>query len=264
MNQPQQLHVSCDFQGYLVCQIPKDVMDVELKTKTKWGKFTLHTDQHTRTDKYRPWQKVGHHRIHARRRPSSHNITSRPHLNCSTDSDTFINSGPGLGYPPKTFIDSNTDNDLPLHIPNLEDYCRMCLTKRVRCTCKPMSDWNGELIDITQPDPPNPNNNAINDREDRQDQALPSDCSDQDNFWLGRTYDKVRPLSSLKPVPVLTLQKEMRTANGASIFTHTITGLRLLCKFSPPNLLQTGPKVSGLPQLHFRHPPQKTPKTQTI
>ena len=93
------------------------------------------------------------------------------------------------------------------HIPDLEDYCRTCLTKKVRCTCKPMSDWSGELIDITQLDPPNPNNTTTNDREDRQDQTLPSNWSDQDNFWSGKTYDKVRPLSSLKPVPVLPPSK---------------------------------------------------------
>ena len=70
-----------------------------------------------------------------------------------------------------------------------------------------MSNWSGELIDITQLDPPNPNNTTTNDGEDRQDQALPSDWSDQDNFWSGKTYDKVRPLSSLKPVPVLPPSK---------------------------------------------------------
>ena len=95
------------------------------------------------------------------------------------------------------------DDDLLPHIPDLEDYCRTCLTKKVRCTCKPMSNWGVELIDITQPDLPNPNNTTTSDREDGQDQVLPYDCGDQDNFWLGKTYDKVRPLSSLKPVPVL-------------------------------------------------------------
>ena len=54
MNQPQLLSISCNFQGFLVCQIPKEVIEVELKIKTKWGKFTLHTDQHTGTEKYRP------------------------------------------------------------------------------------------------------------------------------------------------------------------------------------------------------------------
>ena len=55
MNQPQPLSFSFDFQGYLVCQIPADALEVELKIKTKWGKLTLHTDQFTRTEKYRVW-----------------------------------------------------------------------------------------------------------------------------------------------------------------------------------------------------------------
>ena len=65
MSQPQPLSVNLDFQGFLVCQIPKDAVEVELKIKTKWGKFTLHTDQYARTEKYRTW-KVSHHRIHSK------------------------------------------------------------------------------------------------------------------------------------------------------------------------------------------------------
>ena len=87
----------------------------------------------------------------------------------------------GIGYPPKTFAGSDTDDDLPPHIPDIEDYCRTCLTKKVRCTCKPMSDWSVELNDITQPDPPDPNNNTTNDRDDEQDQALPSELE-----WPGQ------------------------------------------------------------------------------
>ena len=104
-----------------------------------------------------------------------------------------------MGFPPKVFIDSDTDQDIPPYIPILEDQCRTCLTEKIRCSCPPMSDWSGELIDITQPDPPNPDNNK--DRDDEQDQALPSDWTDQDNFWSGKTYDKARAQSSLKPVP---------------------------------------------------------------
>ena len=62
-----------------------------------------------------------------------------------------------------------------------------------------MSDWSGELIDLTQLDPPNTDNNK--DRDDVQDQTLPSDWTDQDNFWLGKTYDKARAQSSLRPAP---------------------------------------------------------------
>ena len=241
MNQPQQLSVAHVFQGFLVCQMPRDVMEVELKIKTKWEKFPLHTDQHTRMEKYRTWKIASCCRIHSRRtlpcleKPDEHQG--------STDSGIFINSGQGLGYAPKTFIPSDTEEDIPPHIPDLEDFCSMCLTTKVRCTCKPMSDWSVDLIDITQLDPPNSDITANNDRDDGQDNVLPSDWSDQDNFWWDKAYDKVKPLSSLKPVPAL--QMEMRTVIGVNTFTHTITGLRPLCKCPPPNLPQVGPKALG-------------------
>ena len=213
MSQPQHLSVACNFQGFLVCQMPKDVVEVKLKIKTKWGKFILHTDHHMRMEKYRPWKKVPHCRIHSGRRQPCHEMTGKPYLNCSTNSGTFIHSGQGMGDSPKTFIDSNSDNDIPPHIPDLEDYCRMCLSRKVRCICKPMSDWSVELIDITQPDHPSPDNNANNnDKDDIQDQALPSNWSDQDNIWLGKMYDKVRPIT-LKPVPVPPPIREDKESN---------------------------------------------------
>ena len=159
------------------------------------------------------------------------------------DSGTFINSSQRMGFPPKVFIDSDTDQDIPPHIPILEDHCRTCLTEKVRCSCHPKSDWSGELIDITQPDPPNPDNNK--DRDDVQDQALPSNWTDQDNFWLGKTYDKAGAQSSLKPVPPDLPSKEMRTSSGVSICTHITIELRLHCRSHHPNLLQVGPRVLG-------------------
>ena len=69
-----------------------------------------------------------------------------------------------------------------------------------------MSNWSGELIDVTQPDLSNPDNNK--DWDDEQDQTLPSDWTDQDNFWLGKTYDKARAQSSLKPVPPQPASKQ--------------------------------------------------------
>ena len=89
--------------------------------------------------------------------------------------------------------------NFPLHIPILQDYCRTCLTEKVRCSCQPTSDWSGELIDTTQSPPPNMDNNQ--DRENVQDNSLPSDWTDQDNFWSSKTYDKIRAQSTLKPAP---------------------------------------------------------------
>ena len=71
--------------------------------------------------------------------------------------------------------------------------------EKVRCSCQPMSDWSGELIGTTQPAPLNMDNNQ--DREDVQDNPLPSNWTDQDDFWLGKTYDQARAQLTLKPVP---------------------------------------------------------------
>ena len=248
MSQPQQLSVVCNFQGFLVCQMPKDIVEVKLKIKTKWGKFILCTDHHTRTEKYRPWNKVGHCRIHSRRRQSCHKRTGKPCLNCSTNSGTFIHRGQGMGYPPKTFIDNNSDCDIPPHIQDLEDYCRMCLSRKVRCTCKPMSNWSAELIDITQPDCPSPDNNANkNYRDDRHDQALPSNWSDQEKIWLGKTYDKVRPIT-LKPVPVPPPMREDEESNWSKhLHPHNYRAkvpLQLSTSKPPPGW----PKASGQTQ----------------
>ena len=47
----KQLNTSCNFQdGLLVCKLTKDVVEVVLKVKTRWGKHTLIEDQYSRTD----------------------------------------------------------------------------------------------------------------------------------------------------------------------------------------------------------------------
>ena len=152
-------------------------------------------DQFTRTEKYRVRRKANRCKIHSRRRKH----LSDSHLNISSESSTFINHVQGFGYPQKVFIDSNSDQEFPPHIPILEDYCRTCLTEKVRCSCQPLSGWSGELIDTTQLAPPNTDTNQ--DREDIQDNPLLSNWTDQDNFWLGKTYDQARAQLTLKPAP---------------------------------------------------------------
>ena len=155
------------------------------------GKFTLHTNQFTRTEKYRAWKKVSCCKIHSMRRQPNPDKTGKSHLNASTDSGTFINSGQGMGYPPKIFVGSDTDKDIPPNIPIIEDYCRTCLTERCKYSCKPISNWSVELIDITQPDLPELVNN--NNRDDEQEQALPSDWTDQENFGQARPMTRLGP-----------------------------------------------------------------------
>ena len=75
------------------------------------------------------WKKVSQCTIHSRRRQPSNDRTGKSHLNVLIDSGTFINSGQGMGYPPKISVGSNTDEDIPPQIPIIENYCRTCLTE---------------------------------------------------------------------------------------------------------------------------------------
>ena len=107
MNMPQQLNFSCDFSRFLVYKISKDVVEVELKIKTKGGEYTLLKEFYTRMERYRPWERADCQvSIHSRRRaPHQEKIDGKFHNSAgdtmSTDSGTYIPRGKGVGYPPK-------------------------------------------------------------------------------------------------------------------------------------------------------------------
>ena len=63
------LNIACDFQGYLVCQILDNMVEVELKIKTTRGKYTLIKDGHMRMEKYHAWDRVDRRgQVHSKRR----------------------------------------------------------------------------------------------------------------------------------------------------------------------------------------------------
>ena len=45
------LNAICDLNEYLVCKMPEGTLEVEVKVKTTWGKFTLVQNTHTRMEK---------------------------------------------------------------------------------------------------------------------------------------------------------------------------------------------------------------------
>ena len=147
------------------------------------------------------------------------------------------------------------DEDGPPHILDLEDFCRTCLTRKVRCTCEPMSSWSVDLIDITQLDPPNPDSTANNDRDDGQDNIQPSNWSDQDNFWVGKAYDKVRPLSSLKLIPTLPPSNGDEDRDWSKHLHPHNYRAKAPSQVTPPSLPQVGSKALGptLTLLQWHH-----------
>ena len=64
------------------------------------------------------------------------------------------------------------------------NYCEDCVTKWPRCICKPESDWGDDhnYAVRTQANSPSiaENNKYL----------IPSDWSNQENFWNGKAYEK--------------------------------------------------------------------------
>ena len=122
------------------------------------------------------------------------------------------------------------DKDIPPHIPDLEDFCRMCLTGKVRCTCKPMSNSSADLIDITQP--ALLTQTVLQIMTGMMDRTMSYPLTGVTKTTSGWVKHMTRsgPFLHWNQYQHYPFQMEMMTAIAVSTFTHTITGLRLLCK----------------------------------
>ena len=45
------LNATCNLNEYLLCKMPEGALEVEVKVKTTWGKFTMVQTTHTRMEK---------------------------------------------------------------------------------------------------------------------------------------------------------------------------------------------------------------------
>ena len=71
------LNATCNLDRYLFCKMPAGALEVEVKVKTTWGKFSMVQDIHTRTEKYCAWEKAdGRSNIKTRKRKASHKVTN--------------------------------------------------------------------------------------------------------------------------------------------------------------------------------------------
>ena len=143
MNMPQQSEFSCDFNRFLVCKIPKDMVEVDLKIKIKWGKHTLLKDFYTRTEKYRPWERADKHaKMYTKRRSPyqerARDVQESVGNTTSMDSGMYIPTRYRKGCPPKIFTNPNDTSDSDVEF--------------LASHSKPASDWDDNLIDLTQVD----------------------------------------------------------------------------------------------------------------
>ena len=94
----ESLNAACNLDGYLFCKMTAGALEVEVKVKTTWQKFSMVQDIHTRTEKYHAWEKAdGSSNIKTRKRKAPHKIT-----NMQTEdntSETNVLAGQGFRYP---------------------------------------------------------------------------------------------------------------------------------------------------------------------
>ena len=116
MAQNMTLNATCDLNGYLYCQMPANTVEVEVKIKTTWGKYTLIQGDNSRTEKYHSWDRADRKtNIHTRRRRAhQREVVSN---DSNTNSETDMPMGEGFRYPPQIF----TDPRLAATIPHTEN-----------------------------------------------------------------------------------------------------------------------------------------------
>ena len=152
------LNAACDLDGYLFCKMPAGALEVEVKVKTTWGKFSMVQDIHTRTEKYRAWEKAdGRSNIKTRKRKAPHKMTTMQTEDNTSETD--VPTGQGFRYPPQVF----TDPTYAAAMPQMEEegeaeqeskflgkYCEFCdRCGESHCWCN-SSDWEEGMLNTEQ------------------------------------------------------------------------------------------------------------------
>ena len=152
------LNATCDLDGYLFCRMPADALEVEIKVKTKWGKYSMFQDTYTRTEKYHAWDSTDKRSsVRTRRRRTPHREIRSSHEENNTTSETDVPVGQGLRYPPQV----STDPECAATVPQTEEEvsnnkflgknCELCMKcGETNCWCN-SSDWEEGLLDIEKP-----------------------------------------------------------------------------------------------------------------
>ena len=92
------LYVTCNLDGYLFCRLPEDTLEVEVKVKTKWGKYTMFQDTYIHTEKYCSWNREDRRgTMCTRRRRTPRKEVHSSHDNTTLETDVPV--GEGFGYP---------------------------------------------------------------------------------------------------------------------------------------------------------------------
>ena len=127
------LYATCNLDGYLFCKMPVGALEVEVKVKTTWGKFSMVQDMHTRMEKYYAWEKHdGRSTIKTRKRKAPHKMTTMQTKDHTSETD--VPTGQGFRYPPEVFTDptfteitpQTEEGEVAQESKFLSRYCEFC------------------------------------------------------------------------------------------------------------------------------------------
>ena len=136
--------------------MPTGALEVEIKVKTTWGKFSMLQDIHTRTEKYHAWEKAdGRSNVRTRKRKASHKVTSMQTKDNASETDVQV--GQGFRYLPQVFTDPRYVATVP-HMEEEEEqldkgkflgrYCEFCdKCGETYCWCD-SSDWEEGSLNV--------------------------------------------------------------------------------------------------------------------
>ena len=135
--------------------MPVGALEVEVKVRTTWGKFSMVQDIHTRTENYHAWKKADRRsNIKTRKRKAPHEVTTIQIKDSTPETD--VPTGQGFRYSPQVF----TDPIYAVTIPQTEEegeaeqeskflgrYCEFCdRCGESHCWCN-SSDWEEGMLD---------------------------------------------------------------------------------------------------------------------
>ena len=149
------LYTACNLDGYLFCKMPAGALEVEVKVKTTWGKFSMVQDMHTRMEKYHTWEKPnGRSTIKTRKRKAPCKMTMMQTEDQTSETD--VPTGHGFRYPPQVFTDpmytaitpqTDEEGEVAQESKFLGRYCEFCdRCGKSYCWCN-SSDWEEGMLD---------------------------------------------------------------------------------------------------------------------
>ena len=162
----------CDLNEYLFCKMPVGALEVQIKVKTTWEKFTMVQDTHIRMEKYPMWEKVQRCCIRSRKRKAPFNMQAEDDA-----SETDVPTSQGFGYPPQIFTNptytatmthTESEEEVKQERKFMGKYCEFCYRCNETHCWSNSSNWEEVLINVDDPNSspsvekiPSPTNQSV-------------------------------------------------------------------------------------------------------